>query len=154
MVVHLIRSYLIALVGLVIGAGLGLVATAIAQRRAGSKLRRWDARLTVPLLLAAAGAHVVLIPAVELQRQVMFGLYVAALTGVVVMAIAGLRVWRLGAVVLPAGSIAAYAYLAVVGHAADIAGIAVKIVELGAILAAVKPVLIRSTSGSEQPVVT
>ncbi len=154
MVLHLIRPYLIALVGLVLGAGLGLVATAIAGRRTTSTLSGWDARLTVPLLLAAAGAHLVLIPAVELQRQVMFGFYVAALTGAVVMAIAGLRIWRLGAVVLPVGSIAAYAYFAVVGHAADIAGIAVKIVELGAILAAVKPVLMRSKSGSEQRVGT
>jgi hypothetical protein len=154
MVVHLIRSYLIALVGLAVGAALGLVATAIARRRATPTLSGWDARLTVPLLLAAAAAHLALIPAVELQRQVMFGLYIAALTGTVVMAIAGRRIWRLGAIVLPVGSIVAYTYYAVVGHAADGAGIAVKIVELLAILAAIKPLLIHSESGSDQRVVT
>lgn len=95
-----------------------------------------------------------LIPAVELQRQVMFGLYIAALTGAVAMALAGLRIWRLGAIGLPVGSIATYAYFAVVGHAADVAGLAVKIVELGAILGAVKPLLMRGQSGSEQRVVT
>jgi hypothetical protein len=154
MVVHLIRPYLIALVGLAVGAALGTVATALARRRMSSTLSGWDAWLTVPLLLAAAGAHLVLIPAVELQRQVMFGLYVAALTVVVVMAIAGFRIWRVGAIVLPVGSIAAYAYFAIVGHSADVAGIAVKIVELGAILAAVKPLLVRSKSGAEQRIPT
>jgi hypothetical protein len=54
----------------------------------------------------------------------------------VAFAIAGLGIWRLGAIVLPAGSILAYAYFAVIGHQADVAGLAVKAVELATIAAA------------------
>ena len=56
MAVHLIRSYLVALAGLGIGAAVGLI-LALAFRR----VRTWDAWVTIPLLLAAAGAHIALI---------------------------------------------------------------------------------------------
>jgi hypothetical protein len=46
----------------------------------------------------------------------------------------------LGAVIFPAGSIAAYFYLALPEHQADYIGLLVKVAELAAIVAAVVPV--------------
>ena len=54
---------------------------------------------------------------------------------------AGAAVWRLGAVALPAGSILAYAYFAVLAHEADVIGLLVKVVELLAIAAALAPLV-------------
>jgi len=141
MAVHLIRSYLVALAGLGIGAAVGLI-LALACRR----VRTWDAWVTIPLLLAAAGAHIALIPQVEAQREVLFGLYGAALVGTVIVALAGLAIWRVGAVVFPAGSIAAYFYFALPTHQADYVGLIVKLVELAAICAALVPMLARERS--------
>jgi len=122
----------------VVGFALGWLVVMMTNRRVSDerRLTASDARLTIPLLLGAAGAHLVLIPVVELQREVMFGCYAVALIVTVAFAIAGLGIWRLGAIVLPAGSILAYAYFAVIGHQADVAGLAVKAVELAAIAAA------------------
>jgi hypothetical protein len=122
----------------VVGFALGWLVVMMTNRRVSDerRLTASDARLTIPLLLGAAGAHLVLIPVVELQREVMFGCYAVALVVTVAFGIAGLGIWRLGAIVLPAGSILAYAYFAVIGHQADVAGLAVKAVELAAIAAA------------------
>ena len=142
MAVELEKEYLVAIGGLAVGAVVGLIVMAASRRsitRARS-MRTWDSRFTLPLLVAAAGAHLVLIPAVEPQRQVLFGLYGAALLGVVIFAIAGLGIWRLGAVLFPAGSIAAYFYFALPEHHADYIGLLVKVVELMAIAAAIVPV--------------
>jgi hypothetical protein len=137
--VQLIQQYLVGLVGLVVGATIGWLVAILANRRVSEKRRltAWDARLTIPLLLAAAGAHLALIPVVELQREVMFGFYALALVVTVAVGIAGPAIWRLGAVVLPAGSILAYSYFAVVGHQADVVGLVVKAVELAAIAATI-----------------
>ena len=136
--VQLIPQYLVALVGMVVGVALGWLVAMMTNQRISDerRLSAWDARLTIPLLLGVAGAHLVLIPVVELQREVMFGCYTVALVVTVAFAIAGLGIWRLGAIVLPAGSIIAYAYFAVIGHQADVAGLAVKTVELVTIAAA------------------
>ena len=131
MTVHLIQSYLVAVGGLVVGALVGLITAAVFKR-----LSAWDAWATLPLLLAAAGAHIALIPQVEVQRQVLFGLYGAALVGTVIVALAGLAIWRVGAVFFPAGSIAAYFYFALPTHQADYVGLIVKLVELAAIFSA------------------
>src|SRR5256885_1004935 len=140
MTIQLEREYLVALIGLAVGAGAGLIAPAVFRRA----IAQWDARITIPLLLAAAGAHLVLIPVVESQRQLFFGLYVASLMAVAVLAIAGRPIWRLGAVLLPVGSIAGYFYFALQVHQADYVGLAVKLVELGALAAAVVPIATRS----------
>jgi hypothetical protein len=58
------------------------------------RLTGWDARLTIPFLLAVAGLILALIPVVEVHRQVMFGLYGLALVVTVAIAIAGLGIWR------------------------------------------------------------
>ncbi|SRR6266550_2665892 len=137
MTVQFERAYLIALLGLAVGAAVGLIAAAAYSR---ARLGRLDARVTIPLLLAAAGAHLVLIPVVEPLRQLLFGLYFAALIGAVIFAMAGLSIWRLGAVVLPAGSIAAYLYFALQVHQADYVGLSVKVIELAAVAAAVIPI--------------
>ena len=128
---HLIQSYLVAVAGLVVGAAAGFIGAVVFKR-----LRAWDAWITIPLLLAAAGAHIALIPQVEMQRQVLFGLYGATLVGTVIVALAGLAIWRLGAVVFPAGSIAAYFYFALPTHQADYIGLIVKLVELAAMCSA------------------
>ena len=143
MSVHLVQAYAIA--GLGVGAAVGLIVTAafrptISRTRA---MRDWDAWVTVPLLLAAAGAHLILITQVGLQRQVLFGLYGVALIGTAVFAVAGLAIWRLAAVIFPAGSIAAYFYFALPEHQADYIGLLVKVVELAAIVAALVPVFAR-----------
>src|SRR5207249_9173816 len=62
-----------ALAGLVVGALIGYV-LATSTHRAST----WDTRVTLPLVLAAGAAHLALIPAVEAQRQLLFGLYFAA----------------------------------------------------------------------------
>jgi len=141
--VQFIPQYLVALVGIGVGAPAGLILAAAVNRRSGNAKRidGWDARVTVPLLLAAAGAHLALIPVVELQRQLMFGLYVVALIITVALAAAGWRIWRLGAVLLPLGSILAYGYFAGQVHEADVVGLVVKIVEVAAVAAAARPVI-------------
>jgi|SRR5579859_5840002 len=143
--VQFIPQYLIGVVGLAVGAAAGWVLSAAMKRRSGDagRLDRWDASVTLPLLLAAAGAHLALVPVVELQRQLMFSLYVSALLITVVLAVAGWRIWRLGAVFLPFGSILAYGYFAGQVHAADVIGLAVKLVELAAVAAALRPVFSR-----------
>ncbi|PYR20347.1 MAG: hypothetical protein DMF98_23665, partial [Acidobacteria bacterium] len=134
-------EYLVAVVGLAVGAAAGGSLTGLIRRSGDqSRIDIWDARVPAPLLLATAGAHLVLIPVVELQRQVMFGLYFVALLATVGLAIAGWRIWRLGAVLLPAGSILAYEFFAGKAHEADVIGLAVKLVELAAIAAALRPV--------------
>jgi hypothetical protein len=141
--VQFIPQYLVAVVGMGVGGSAAWILAAAVNRRAGDAKRidAWDARVTLPLLLATAGAHLSLIPVVELQRQLMFGLYVLALTITVALAAAGWRIWRLGAVLLPLGSIAAYAYFAGQVHEADVVGLVVKIGELAAVAAAVRPVI-------------
>ena len=140
--VQFIPQYLVAVIGLVVGGSFGwILAAALNRRSAGAnRIDGWDARVTVPLLFAAAGAHLALVPVVELQRQLMFGLYVVALMITVALAAGGWRIWRLGAVFLPLGSILAYAYFAAQVHEADVAGLTVKIVELATVAAAVRPV--------------
>jgi hypothetical protein len=138
MSVQLVQSYLVAPVGLVIAAVAGFAATRRARR-----VERWDANLTLPLLMGVAAAHLVLIPVVELERQAMFGLYVASVIVVVGLAFAGRRIWRLGAVLLPVGSVLGYAYFAVLAHQADYVGLTIKLVELATIAAAAAPVVRR-----------
>lgn len=139
--VVLIPNYLFGLAGLVAGGAAGLVVVAMAKN---GRLSARDAGVTAPLLLAAAGAHLVLIPFVELERQVLFGLYVLALIATVAIGLAGARIWRLGAVLFPAGSILAYAYFAVLVHQADYAGLTIKVVELVAIVSALATFAARS----------
>jgi hypothetical protein len=136
MTVHFVAAYAGGLAGMVVGAAAGLV-TAMTVRRADA----WDARLTLPLVLAAGAAHVSLIPVVEPQRQIMFGLYFLAMTGVFVLGLLRVSIWRLGAVLFPSGSIAAYFYFAFIVHQADYIGLSVKLVELAVIIAALVPVL-------------
>jgi hypothetical protein len=136
--VVLIHQYLVAVAGLAAGALAGLVIAKVANR---ARLAAWDARVTAPLLLAAGGAHLVLIPLVELERQVLFTLYVLALLVTTTLGLGGVGIWRLGAVLFPAGSILGYAYFAALVHQADYVGLAVKIVELAAIASALQPLL-------------
>jgi len=135
MAVQFVQSYLVALGGLVIGAAAGF---AVAQVR-GAAIGDRGAKLTVTLLAAVGTAHLVLIPVVELERKVMFGLYFVSVVVVVVMALFRWRIWRLGAVLLPVGSILGYAYFAVMVHQVDYIGLAVKVVEVATIAAALTP---------------
>jgi len=128
--VVLIPNYLFGLAGLVAGGAVGLLVAAVARN---SRLPAREARVTAPLLLAAAVAHLVLIPFVELERQVLFAVYGLALIATVAIGLAGARIWLLGAVLLPAGSIAGYAYFGLLVHQVDYAGLAIKVVELVAI---------------------
>jgi len=128
--VVLIPNYLFGLAGLVAGGAAGLVVAVAAKN---GRLAARDARVTAPLLLAAAVAHLVLIPFVELERQVLFGLYGLALISTVAIGLAGARIWRVGAVFFPVGSILGYAYFGVLVHQVDYAGLAIKVVELVAI---------------------
>ncbi len=146
MTVLLIRSYLVAVAGLGAGAGAGLI-LAVAFKR----LRAWDAWVTVPLLLAAAGAHIALIPQVEMQRQILFGLYGAALLGTVILALARQEIWRTGAVIFPAGSIAAYLYFALPERQADYVGLLVKVVEIAVICSALAGLFAREHGRSARP---
>lgn len=152
MAVNLVAPYLIGIAGLVLGAVVGLLAFSIRRRPAFDARRTttWDSSITLPLLLGAAGAHLILIPRVELERQVLFGLYGAALIGVSILAFAGVSAWRAGAILFPTGSILAYVYLASTVHQADYVGLLVKLVELGAIVAAVFPVIRRTRSTSKR----
>lgn len=137
MTLFLVPPYLIALVGLVVGIGAGLgVGTA---RR--TKVSPWDARVSMPLLLGAAGAHLALLGAVEPLRQVLFGLYGLALFGVVAFAAMGWSIWRLGGVIFPAGSIATYFYFAIPEHHADYVGVLIKLVEVIAMVAVLLPLV-------------
>jgi hypothetical protein len=138
MSIHLVSTYWVGLVGGVVGFIVATFAARLLERKAN--LTAWDARLTLPLLLAAAGAHLSLIPVVEMQRQVLFGLYGAALIGVVVFALVGFGIWRLGAVVFPLGSIGAYVYFGLLVHQVDYIGLLVKAVEVAAIVAALASV--------------
>ncbi len=82
------------------------------------------------------------------MRVVLFSLYGAALVVTIVAALAGVRFWRLAAVLLPAGSIAGYVYFAAVAHETDVVGLIVKLVEIGAIAAALAPILLRRRAES------
>ena len=139
MSVHFVSSYWIGLVGAAVGLIGGLLVVRVADRR--SRLSLWDARATLPLLLAAGLAHLSLIPVVELQRQVFFGLYGAALIGVVLFALLGIGIWRLGAVVFPLGSIGAYLYFGLLVHQVDYIGLLVKLVEVAAVAATIVSVV-------------
>lgn len=145
MTIHLVGEYLIAILGLLVGAGVGLAVGAVPR----AALSGWDAYATLPLLLAAAGAHLSLIGVVEPMRQVLFGLYGLALLGVAGFAALGWSIWRLGAILFPAGSIAAYFYFALSAHQADYVGLGVKLVELAAIAASLA-VLIRPEARHSQ----
>jgi hypothetical protein len=149
MTVHFVAAYWPALIGLAVGALAGLL---VARGfREGSRISVWDARATLPALLAAGVAHLSLIPAVELQRQVLFALYAAALLGVVVFALARLSIWRLGAVLFPLGSMGAYFYFGFQVHQVDYIGLLVKLVEVVAVVAALTPVLRRQPYTSRSP---
>ena len=141
--IQFVPQYLVAVIGLAVGAAAGIVLAAAMRRRPAraNRLAASDAWIAAPLLLAAAGAHLALIPAVEPQRQMLFGLYGVALLVTVALGAGGWRIWRLGAVLLPLGSILAYGYFAGREHEADVVGLVVKAVELAAIGAAVWPVL-------------
>ena len=141
--IQFVPQYLVAVIGLAVGAAAGIVLAAAMRRRPAlaNRLIASDAWIAVPLLLAAAGAHLVLIPVVEQQQQMLFGLYGVGLLVTVALGAAGWRIWRLGAVLLPLGSILAYGYFAGREHEADVVGLVVKVVELAAIGAALWPVL-------------
>ena len=83
---------------------------------------------------------------VELERKLMFGLYFLSVVVVVVMALFGWRIWRLGAVLLPVGSILGYAYFAVQVHEVDYIGLFIKVVEVLTIAAALIPLFARGRS--------
>jgi len=140
--IQFVPQYLVAVIGLAVGAAAGIVLAAAMRRRPAlaNRLIASDAWIAVPLLLAAAGAHLVLIPVVEQQQQMLFGLYSVGLLVTVALGAAGWRIWRLGAVLLPLGSILAYGYFAGREHEADVVGLVVKLVELAAIGAALWPV--------------
>ena len=140
--IQFVPQYFVAVIGLGVGAAAGIVLAAAMRRRPAlaNRLVASDAWITAPLLLAAAGAHLVLIPVVEQQQQMLFGLYGVGLLVTVALGAAGWRIWRLGAVLLPLGSILAYGYFAGREHEADVVGLVVKVVELAAIGAAVWPV--------------
>ena|SRR5690348_10043554 len=132
MAVQFIVDYVVALAGL----GVGGVAGFLLAHGAG-RAPAWDARVTLPLVLAAGAAHLALIPVVETQRQLMFGLYFLAMAAVFAAGLIGLTAWRAGAILFPAGSIVAYFYFAFIAHQADIVGLIVKAVEVAVITTAV-----------------
>ena len=127
MAVHLETEYLVGLVGLAVGAVAGFIVAARAGRPG----------LAPALILGAGAAHVVLVPVVEPMREVLFFLYFVAMTAVFVLAIVDVRLWRLGAIVFPLGSIAGYFYFAFAARQADYVGLAIKVVELAVIVIAV-----------------
>jgi hypothetical protein len=129
--VQFIVDYVVALAGLGVGGVAGFL-VALGAGRAPA----WDARVTLPLVLAAGAAHLALIPVVETQRQVMFGLYFLAMGAVFAAGLIGVAAWRIGAIVFPAGSIVAYFYFAFIAHQADVVGLIVKAVELAVIITA------------------
>lgn len=132
MAVQFVVNYVVALAGLAVGGVAGFL-VALGAGRAST----WDRRTTLPLVLAAGAAHLALIPVVEPQRQLLFGLYFLGMGGVFVLALLGAGIWRLGAIVLPAGSILAYFYFGLLAHQVDFVGLAVKVIEAAAIVAAV-----------------
>jgi hypothetical protein len=132
-------AYLPALFGLPVGAILGLALTTATGR--GRSLGAWDARATIPLLLAAAVAHLALLLAVEPLRIVMFTIYALAILVTVALAVAGKTIWRLAAVLLPIGSIGGYFLFAFIAHQADVVGLLVKLVEVATVVSALVPVL-------------
>jgi hypothetical protein len=138
---QLISSYWIAIVGAVVGAIVGLVLAVWRGRMVDptSTTTVWDLRVTIPLLFAAAGGHIVLVPQMTQQNQLLFSLYTAAIIVVAILAYGGFSIWRLGAVLFPLGSIAAYFYYAIPARSADYIGLGLKIVELAAIVAALVP---------------
>jgi hypothetical protein len=138
-----VKDYLPALAALPIGAIAGLVLTTLAKRGAlgGGKLGDWDRWATVPLLLAAAAAHLALLPVVEPLRMVLFALYAISVLATVGLAVVGIGIWRMGAIVLPLGSIAGYFFFAFVVHQADVVGLLIKLVEVVAMVAALVPLL-------------
>ena len=140
--IQFVPQYMVAVLGLAVGAAAGIVLAAAMRRRPAlaNRLVASDAWIAVPLLLAAAATHLVLIPVVEQQQQMLFGLYGLGLLVTVALGAAGWRIWRLGAVLLPLGSILAYGYFAGREHEADVVGLVVKVVELAAIGAALWPV--------------
>ena len=146
MTVHFVAQYVPALAGLAVGALTGFV-IATGTRRPS----QWDARVTLPLVLAAGAAHLALIPAVEAQRQLLFGLYFAAMTGTFALGLLRVGIWKLGALGFPAGSLLAYFYFALTAHEADFIGLAVKVVEAAVIVAAVRSVLARTEAGERRP---
>ena len=132
MALHFVAAYTPAIVGLVIGGAAGYV---VAGRRSPIAA---DARVTLSLLLAAATAHLFLIPVVERERQILFGLYFVALALTFGAALIGIGAWKLGALLLPAGSILGYFYFAIGVHEVDFIGLLVKLVEVGVIVAAAR----------------
>lgn len=136
MALHFISAYVPAIAGLVIGAAVGYV---VAGLRGPTSA---DARVTLSLLLAAATAHLFLIPVVERERQILFGLYFVALALTFGAALIGIGAWKLGAVLLPAGSILGYFYFAFGVHEVDFVGLLVKLVEVGVIVAAARSVVV------------
>ena len=132
------RDYLPALLGLPLGLVAGLILTALVR---GRELAAWDARVTLPLLLGAAAAHLALLTSVEQPRAIFFVLYALSIFATVASGLVGVALWRLAAVALPAASILAYGYFAAVAHEADVIGLLVKVAELAAIAAALIPVL-------------
>lgn len=147
--IQFVAPYWPGVAGLLLGVVCGMLIAA--TTRARSVLSEWDARVTVPLVLAAAGAHLLLIPAVELERQVLFALYGVALLVVTAFAIAGVGIWRLGAIVFPLGSIGAYFYFAFQVHHADYIGLLVKLVEFIAVAAATASALSRRHRAGARP---
>lgn len=133
-------EYLPALAGMVVGAAVALLATSLMPQ--ARRLSDWDRRATLPLLLAAAGAHLALLPAVELLRVVLFSLYGLVLLLTVALAIGGVSGWRAAAVVFPVGSILGYFYFGVVAHEVDVIGLLVKLLEVAAIAAAVRGAIV------------
>ena len=132
-------EYLPTFAGAVAGAVLALLAaTFLPQAR---KLSDWDRRATIPLLLAAASAHLALLPSVELLRIVLFSLYGIVLLVTAAFAFVGVSGWRVAAVVFPLGSILGYFYFGAVAHEVDVVGLIVKLLEVAAIAAAVRGAL-------------
>jgi hypothetical protein len=147
--VNLVKDYVPAVAALPVGFIFGL-ALAWAGKRfglGGGRLEHWDARITVPLLVAAAAAHLALLPVVEHMRVVLFTLYAISVLATVALAIAGIGIWRIGAVLFPLGSIAGYFYFALLVHEADVVGLLIKVVEVLAIVAAVVPILRKRAAG-------
>ena len=135
MAIHFEAEYVPAIVGLLIGGAVGYL---VAGMRGPTPT---DVRVTLSLLLGAATAHLFLIPVVERERQILFGLYFIALALTFGVALAGTGVWKLGAVLFPAGSILGYFYFAIGAHEVDYIGLLVKVVELGVIVAAARSVV-------------
>lgn len=143
MALQFIVQYVVAVAGLLAGGAAGFL-VALGVGRASP----WDTRTTLPLVLAAGTAHLALVPVVEEQRQVLFGLYFLATAAVYASALLRLPAWRAGAVVFPAGSIGAYFYFASLVHQVDVVGLAVKVVELAAIGAALAGAAVAARGGA------